>query len=170
GLATQHFIDELPGHAGPTRYVDSGMRWAGSSNVRALADPEAGPDSFSRADTENVARVLAGHIRRVRPQLVLTDEPDGGYGHPDHVHCSRVVSRAVEIAAAAQDGGAAGGAAENHRHATRRARGGAREPQAADTSQSGRDDSSASPAGAPPAGSHPTDAAPADAAPAETPA
>lgn len=118
GLSSQHFIDQLPGHDGPARYIDSGMRWAGTSNVRALADPDAGPDSFSRAGTEEVARVLAGHIRRLRPQLVLTDEPDGGYGHPDHVHCSRVVSRAVEIAAA-QDGAAA--APENRRDVGRHA-------------------------------------------------
>src|SRR5699024_9969698 len=119
GLSSQHFIDQLPGHDGPARYIDSGMRWAGTSNVRALADPDAGPDSFSRAGTEEVARVLAGHIRRLRPQFVLTDEPDGGYGHPDHVHCSRVVSRAVEIAAAAHDGAAA--APENPRHSGRHA-------------------------------------------------
>lgn len=103
GVSSQHFIDQLPGHTGPQRYLDSGMRWAGESKVRALADPDAGQDAFAKADTDTVARVLAAHIRRLRPTLVLTDEPDGGYGHPDHVHCSRVVSRAVQLAADGDD-------------------------------------------------------------------
>src|SRR5699024_6093330 len=53
------------------------------------------------------ALVLAAHLRRLRPQLVVTDEPDGGYGHPDHVHASAVTARAVRLAAdpqAAVDG------------------------------------------------------------------
>src|SRR5699024_8625433 len=53
------------------------------------------------------ALVLAAHLRRLRPQLVVTDEPDGGYGHPDNVHASTVTGRAVRLAAyprAAVDG------------------------------------------------------------------
>src|SRR5699024_8455186 len=57
--------------------------------------------AFSRADTEVSARVLAALIRTSRPDLVLTEEPDGGYGHPDHVQAHRVTMRAVELAATA---------------------------------------------------------------------
>ncbi|UFU07493.1 PIG-L family deacetylase [Ruania halotolerans] len=101
GVATHHFLDSLPGPAGrrPQRYVDSGMQWDGDSRVRAVPDPAAGRDAFSRADAETAAQVLAAHLRTVRPHLVLIDEPDGGYGHPDHVRMHQVTMRAAELAA-----------------------------------------------------------------------
>lgn len=98
GVTRHDFLDQLAGHTGPARYTDSGMRWDGSSRVRALPDPDADRTAFSKADPEQVARVLAAHIRRLRPALVVTDEPDGGYGHPDHVHAARVTARAVRLA------------------------------------------------------------------------
>src|SRR5690625_5460514 len=107
GITEHTFFDQLPGHTGPARYTDSGMRWDGASRVRALPDPSAEPSAFSQADPEPAALVLAAHLRRLRPQLVVTDEPDGGYGHPDHVHASTVTARAVRLAAdpqAAVDG------------------------------------------------------------------
>lgn len=107
GITEHTFFDQLPGHTSPARYTDSGMRWDGASRVRALPDPGAEPSAFSKADPERAALVLAAHVRRLRPQLVVTDEPDGGYGHPDHVHASTVTARAVRLAAdpqAAVDG------------------------------------------------------------------
>jgi len=107
GITEHTFFDQLPGHTGPARYTDSGMRWDGASRVRALPDPGAEPSAFSKADLERAALVLAAHVRHLRPHLVLTDEPDGGYGHPDHVHASAVTARAVRLAAdphAAVDG------------------------------------------------------------------
>ncbi|WP_022918459.1 PIG-L family deacetylase [Ruania albidiflava] len=107
GITEQTFFDQLPGHSGPGRYTDSGMRWDGASRVRALPDPDAEPSAFSKADPERAAQVLAAHVRSLRPDLVVTDEPDGGYGHPDHVHASTVTARAVRLAAdpqAAVDG------------------------------------------------------------------
>ncbi len=104
GIAEHTFLDQLPGHTGPARYTDSGMRWDGASRVRALPEPGAEPSAFSKADPELAARVLARHVRTLRPDLVVTDEPDGGYGHPDHVHASRVTARAVRLAADPQAG------------------------------------------------------------------
>lgn len=98
GVTRHDFLDQLPGHTGPARYTDSGMRWDGSSRVRALPDPDADRTAFSKADPEQAARVLAAHIRRLRPAVVVTDEPDGGYGHPDHVHAARVTARALRLA------------------------------------------------------------------------
>lgn len=102
GVSTQHFFDELPGLAGlrPAGYTDSGMQWPqGGTGVRAIPADDVAPDAFSLADTEVSARLLAGLVRRQRPHLVLTEEPDGGYGHPDHVQANRVTMRAVELAA-----------------------------------------------------------------------
>lgn len=43
------------------------------------------PDAFMQANEEEVIAGLVGIMRRVKPQIVLTFEPNGGYGHPDHI-------------------------------------------------------------------------------------
>ena len=57
-------------------YRDSGM--VGSAENQ---DPRA----FINAPAEQVVNQLVGVLRRVRPQVVVTFEPNGGYGHPDHI-------------------------------------------------------------------------------------
>jgi LmbE family N-acetylglucosaminyl deacetylase len=52
--------------------------------------------------TEAVARI-AGHLRRVKPQVVVTFGPEGGYGHPDHIAISQLTTAAV-VAAAGENG------------------------------------------------------------------
>jgi LmbE family N-acetylglucosaminyl deacetylase len=49
---------------------------------------------------------IAHHIRRLRPQVVVTFGPDGTYGHPDHIAISQLTAGA--IVAAAADGSEAG--------------------------------------------------------------
>ena len=57
-------------------YRDSGM----------VGTPEnADPRAFVNAPAGEVVPRLVGIIRRVRPQVVITFEPNGGYGHPDHI-------------------------------------------------------------------------------------
>src|SRR5690625_7243760 len=51
------------------------------------------------ADLELAARRLAALIRRTRPRFLLTYEPGGGYGHPDHVRAREFAVRSAEIAA-----------------------------------------------------------------------
>lgn len=55
---------------------------------------------------------LAGEIRRVRPDVVLTFAPDGAYGHPDHVAISQFATAAI-VAAASPASGQAPGASGN---------------------------------------------------------
>ena len=43
------------------------------------------PDAFILANEEEVIAKLVGIMRHVKPQIVLTFEPNGGYGHPDHI-------------------------------------------------------------------------------------
>jgi N-acetyl-1-D-myo-inositol-2-amino-2-deoxy-alpha-D-glucopyranoside deacetylase len=57
-------------------YRDSGM--AGTEENR---DPRA----FINAPADEVIARLVAIIRRLRPQVVTTFEPNGGYGHPDHI-------------------------------------------------------------------------------------
>lgn len=98
GLTSHRFLDELPGADGRV-YTDSGMAWADDLRRHAVPAPEARPTAFTAGDLDEAARILADEIRRLRPRLVLTEEPGGGYGHPDHVRAHAVVVRAVEFAA-----------------------------------------------------------------------
>jgi N-acetyl-1-D-myo-inositol-2-amino-2-deoxy-alpha-D-glucopyranoside deacetylase len=59
------------------------------------------PDCFWRADLDEAAGHLVEVIREVRPQVLVAYDPDGGYGHPDHIQAHRVAMRAAELAAAA---------------------------------------------------------------------
>ena len=77
---------------GPGTYRDSGM--AGTpGNERAGA--------FCRADLLEAATALVATIREVRPQVLVTYDDFGGYGHPDHIQAHRVAMYAVVLAAAA---------------------------------------------------------------------
>ncbi|MEU3754412.1 N-acetyl-1-D-myo-inositol-2-amino-2-deoxy-alpha-D-glucopyranoside deacetylase [Streptomyces olivoreticuli] len=73
----------------PGRYRDSGMMGA-PQNER--------PQCFWRADVDEAATSLVEVIREVRPQVLVTYDPEGGYGHPDHIQAHRVATRAVELA------------------------------------------------------------------------
>ncbi len=42
---------------------------------------------------------LVAIIRRLRPHVVVTYDPDGGYGHPDHIQAHRVTTEAVAASA-----------------------------------------------------------------------
>ncbi|HEY6742843.1 MAG TPA: N-acetyl-1-D-myo-inositol-2-amino-2-deoxy-alpha-D-glucopyranoside deacetylase [Lapillicoccus sp.] len=48
------------------------------------------PRAFAAADVESVGALVAGHIRELRPDVVVTYDATGGYEHPDHVQTHRV--------------------------------------------------------------------------------
>jgi N-acetyl-1-D-myo-inositol-2-amino-2-deoxy-alpha-D-glucopyranoside deacetylase len=73
---------------GPGRYRDSGMMGL-PSNDR--------PECFWRADLDEAAGALVEVIREVEPQVLITYDPEGGYGHPDHIQAHRVAMRAYEL-------------------------------------------------------------------------
>lgn len=75
---------------GPGRFRDSGMMGT-PQNDR--------PDCFWRADLLEAAAELVPVIREVRPQVVVTYDDFGGYGHPDHIQAHRVTHYAVALAA-----------------------------------------------------------------------
>lgn len=56
------------------------------------------PNCFWRADIEEAAKKLAFVIDEVKPQVMVTYDENGGYGHPDHIQTHRVAMRAAEIA------------------------------------------------------------------------
>ncbi|MET8722874.1 N-acetyl-1-D-myo-inositol-2-amino-2-deoxy-alpha-D-glucopyranoside deacetylase [Streptomyces misionensis] len=75
---------------GAGRYGDSGMM--------GTADNED-PGCFWRADVDEAAGHLVEVILQTRPQVLVTYDDNGGYGHPDHIQAHRVAMRAVDMAA-----------------------------------------------------------------------
>jgi LmbE family N-acetylglucosaminyl deacetylase len=55
--------------------------------------------ALDRADPAEAVSLIAGHLRRIRPHVVVTFGPDGAYGHPDHVAISQLTTAAVVAAA-----------------------------------------------------------------------
>jgi N-acetyl-1-D-myo-inositol-2-amino-2-deoxy-alpha-D-glucopyranoside deacetylase len=57
------------------------------------------PRAFWNADLEEAAAHAVAVVRELRPQVLVTYDDDGGYGHPDHIQAHRVAMRGVELAA-----------------------------------------------------------------------
>jgi N-acetyl-1-D-myo-inositol-2-amino-2-deoxy-alpha-D-glucopyranoside deacetylase len=74
---------------GPGRWRDSGMMGT-PQNER--------PDSFWQSDPAETVGELVRIVREVRPQVLVTYDDNGGYGHPDHIQAHRVTVAAFEAA------------------------------------------------------------------------
>ncbi|MBU3692243.1 MAG: N-acetyl-1-D-myo-inositol-2-amino-2-deoxy-alpha-D-glucopyranoside deacetylase [Candidatus Nanopelagicaceae bacterium] len=72
-------------------YRDSGMMDT-EANKRS--------DNFWNANLDEAASHLVEIILEVKPQVMVTYDEIGGYGHPDHIQAHRVAMRAAEIARA----------------------------------------------------------------------
>jgi mycothiol S-conjugate amidase len=79
GLAAVHFLG----------YRDSGM--AGSPDNQH-------PGALAQAAPDRVAGQVVALIRALRPQVVLTFGPYGGYGHPDHIAIHHATRAAFDAA------------------------------------------------------------------------
>ena len=97
----QHRIGELasacaalgvPDH----RFLGGAGRWRDSGMMGTPANDE--PGCFWRADVDEAARELLAIITEVRPQVLVTYDARGFYGHPDHIQAHRVSWRAFELA------------------------------------------------------------------------
>jgi N-acetyl-1-D-myo-inositol-2-amino-2-deoxy-alpha-D-glucopyranoside deacetylase len=77
------------------RWRDSGMALAGHG-VRAAMPDRLHPRALARPEAfdEQVDQLVAV-MEEVRPQVVVTYGPDGGYGHPDHVRAHEITAAAV---------------------------------------------------------------------------
>jgi LmbE family N-acetylglucosaminyl deacetylase len=80
GLNGVHFLD----------YRDSGM--TGSADNQH-------PQALAAAPLEQVAWQITRHIRQLKPQVVLTFDPIGGYRHPDHIAIHKATLLAFEMTA-----------------------------------------------------------------------
>jgi LmbE family N-acetylglucosaminyl deacetylase len=79
GLSGVYFLD----------YRDSGM--TGSPDNQH-------PRALAAAPVEKVAAEVVEYIRKLRPQVVLTFDPIGGYRHPDHIAIHKATVLAFNLA------------------------------------------------------------------------
>jgi N-acetyl-1-D-myo-inositol-2-amino-2-deoxy-alpha-D-glucopyranoside deacetylase len=84
GVTDTHFL------GGVARYRDSGMMGLPSNDH---------PRAFWGADVDEAAADLVALIRDRAPEVLVTYDPDGFYGHPDHIQAHRVAMRAADLAA-----------------------------------------------------------------------
>ncbi len=79
GLAGLHYLG----------YRDSGMPGT---------EPNRDPRAFINANPDRVTGQLVKIIRSVRPQVMITFDPFGGYGHPDHIFMHQRATEAFHAA------------------------------------------------------------------------
>ena len=84
-------VDDWRLLGGRGRYRDSGM---------VGTPPNERAEAFWRGDLLEAATHLVAIIREVRPQVLVTYDDFGGYGHPDHIQAHRVSMYALTLAAA----------------------------------------------------------------------
>ena len=82
---TDHRFLGAPDH----RYRDSGMMGTPSNE---------NPNVFWQADLDSASQDLVKIILEVKPDVLVTYDDFGGYGHPDHIQAHRVAMRAAELA------------------------------------------------------------------------
>jgi N-acetyl-1-D-myo-inositol-2-amino-2-deoxy-alpha-D-glucopyranoside deacetylase len=78
------------------RFLGGAGRWRDSGMMGAPSNDWDG--SFWRADVDEAAGELLAVINEVRPQVMISYDDNGFYGHPDHIQAHRVAWRAFVIA------------------------------------------------------------------------
>ncbi|MDR0488462.1 MAG: PIG-L family deacetylase [Propionibacteriaceae bacterium] len=73
------------------RYRDSGMEWV--TPTIAGPSPDSTPDSFCQANTDEILDDLEAAIGHHLPDVLVSYDSTGGYGHPDHVRCHEVAKQ-----------------------------------------------------------------------------
>lgn len=90
-------------HPGPSALAtirETELRNAASVlGVRDVSLLDYRDQHLDRADPREAVSGIAGHLRRVRPDVVVTFGPDGAYGHPDHIAVSQFTTAAIVAAA-----------------------------------------------------------------------
>lgn len=79
GIKEVHLLD----------YRDSGMTGSADNN---------NPEALVNAPLNQVAEEITEIIRRIKPQVILTFDPVGGYRHPDHIYVHQAATKAFYLA------------------------------------------------------------------------
>jgi N-acetyl-1-D-myo-inositol-2-amino-2-deoxy-alpha-D-glucopyranoside deacetylase len=97
-----HRIDELANACialgvSDHRFLGGAGRWRDSGMMGTPQNDR--PDVFWQADLDEATRALVAVVREARPQVLVTYDEIGGYGHPDHIQAHRVTVAAFAKAA-----------------------------------------------------------------------
>jgi N-acetyl-1-D-myo-inositol-2-amino-2-deoxy-alpha-D-glucopyranoside deacetylase len=83
GISDHRFLG-----APSVKFRDSGMMGT---------EPNNRSDVFWQANLDSAAQLLVEVIEELKPQILITYDEFGGYGHPDHIQAHRVAMRAAEL-------------------------------------------------------------------------
>src|SRR5579864_827789 len=72
---------------------------ASALGVREVALLDYPDQQVDRANPREAIAAIVDHLRRVRPDVVVTFGPDGAYGHPDHIAVCQFTTAALVAAA-----------------------------------------------------------------------
>jgi N-acetyl-1-D-myo-inositol-2-amino-2-deoxy-alpha-D-glucopyranoside deacetylase len=87
GVTDQRFL------GGIGRWRDSGM--VAVAGARASEPADLHPNAFAAGVLAEQVDSLVAVLAEVRPQVVVSYGPDGGYGHPDHIRAHQATMAAV---------------------------------------------------------------------------
>jgi LmbE family N-acetylglucosaminyl deacetylase len=90
-------------HPGPSVLAnirEAELRAAASAlGVREVSFLDYRDQHLDRANPREAVAAIVRHLRRVKPEVVVTFAPDGAYGHPDHIAISQFTTAAIVAAA-----------------------------------------------------------------------
>jgi len=87
--------DELTCAANALGLTSFKLGWYRDSGMPGTPDNQH-PQALINQPVEAVAARLVHEIRRLRPQVIVTHDPKGGYLHPDHIATHKAVFRAFQ--------------------------------------------------------------------------
>lgn len=76
------------------------LEWLGYRDSGMAGTPDNDhPNAFARADLDEATAKVAALVRKYQPDVIVTYDENGFYGHPDHINAHRVAVGAYELAA-----------------------------------------------------------------------
>src|SRR4029434_234532 len=104
-----------PGPAALARIREGELRAAAAVlGVREVSLLDYRDQHVDRVAIDAALTCIVGHLRRVRPDVVVTFGAEGAYGHPDHIAISQLTTAAIVAASDAAFPAGAGHAAQPH--------------------------------------------------------
>ena len=89
-----------PGLEGVARIREMELRCAAEQlGIHEVSFLDYIDGDVDQADPEEIIGRIVSHIRRIKPQIVVSFVPDGAYGHPDHIALSQFTNGALVCAA-----------------------------------------------------------------------
>lgn len=79
-----------------TRELENAIKELGMTGLYFLDYIDGDVD---KADHAEAISKIVSHVRRIKPQVIVTFPPDGNYGHPDHIAVGQFTSAAILCAA-----------------------------------------------------------------------